>query len=182
MEIILNQFLSLLIIFHFTFIFQPNTANADVMGKALQKRTHKLINPEIAADNFDKNLLDFGYPAFNIKQNAKNLLASLQKSTLNKLKEKSNINIDPTKIDFHSQDEAVEKEEKKNKEQEVKTELINKFSSKNKVSKEVVGPGETKENLDDFNLDFKDINENKDVNIFKIITNRYRKYFSEKKL
>jgi hypothetical protein len=143
--------------------------------------SHKLINPEIAADNFDKNLLDFGYPAFNIKQNAKNLLASLQKDALQKINTKSKIKFDPTKINFEKNKTEVPTDviaEKNNEGNQETKEVSEEMETKERTIKAV----KNKEDLDDFKLDFKDINENEDVNIFKIITNRYRAHFSDFKL
>lgn len=146
------------------------------------KSYEKRLNPIIASDNLDMILAERGVEPLKLVARSKNLVASLRQSTVKKLENITNKNIDLSDIKLGARKEKNNEEQSKT----VKTEQ-SKYSgtdsqkalSYSKASKQV-----EKANVDmsKYDLNRENIIQDENQNLFKIISNRYLNTWFNNKL
>ena len=143
------------------------------------KSFENTLNPITAAENLDLSFMEANFPKPELVLRSKRLVASLQKSGFEKIETLSGKKLDLDQL-------------MKNTDADFQSSIDNK-ASVSKTNKSVVDskidtvtPINSKKNqdeldkLDNYNVKLDDINENKDLDLFKIIKNRYIKTFYTK--
>jgi hypothetical protein len=154
----------------------------------------KDIDPIIAAKNLDMAFSNAGMVKPNLINRSKLMLAALQKSEVQKLIKNSGIGINPKEIDFKTDFGTTYNNLIKSNYNDslapsslpTKGESATAGIDKPKIAKPADPFGRKsnrkEESLNEFSLGDNDINSNTQIDLFKIITNRYRQVWFEKKI
>ncbi len=139
------------------------------------------LDPIVAANNLDANFKLHNMPELNMIKHSKRLVASLQNNAFEELKKFKGAKIDLSKLkksDVYDSLDTVGKEKGSPEIAEKPSvgQNIEKFTRANTIQ----GSATKEQSLADYKVDMSDINENKDLDLFKIIKNRYHKIFFTK--
>lgn len=142
------------------------------------------IDPMIAAGNLSRSLQKAGLKNANIEKRAEALLNSLQTETLRTIANESGGKIKMANISSDLFKRKL-KPRKRKKVKEMVAAVAPKEAPKKAEEKKQVARVESdkaEESLDDFKVQVEDINQNKDLDLFKIITNRYQSAVVEERI